>query len=542
MDGGSYRQPFEVTTAILPGPTTALAIDGTALATGDFVPLAFSAEKPLEGKTIAVGYGISAPELGVDDYKGKQVKGKIAVVRRFVPEGKAFDSDTARRTYGDLQYKAFAARQHGAIGVIIIDAPIVSGKPAKSAGATAGSAASAGAAAGKDARPAAPPEAELPGLLATSRGGAPGGGDAGVVAFAVKRDAGEKLLSGSHSVRGAVALDRVRDPVFNVVGKVAAGAPPAARLPGVVVIGAHYDHLGQGGPSALDTEPGIHNGADDNASGTAALLEVARTLQARRSELRRDVYIVAFTAEESGVLGSSHFVRSPPPGLAIADVLAMLNMDMVGRLRMNQLTVLGGESADEWQGVVGPACDAERIRCSLSGSGYGPSDHMPFYSAGVPVLHFFSGGHLDYHKTTDDTAAINAAGGARIAAVVADVALSVAARDTRLSYKKVAPPPQGGDLRAMGASLGTIPTYDEETTAQPGVLLSDVVPDGAAAKAGLKAGDRIIMIGTIEVRNVHDLMFVLGQARPGDRTQITFLRGGARKTVDAVFGRPRARH
>src|SRR5690606_6843752 len=151
-----------------------------------------------------------------------------------------------------------------------------------------------------------------------------------------------------------------------------------------VVVGAHYDHLGLGGESSL--EPGVrgvHNGADDNASGVAGLLEVARRLSEGKRELRRDVYLIAFTAEETGLLGSSHFVKNLPPDLAVADVVAMLNMDMIGRLRGNTVSVIGGGTAAEWNELVMPACAAAGIRCSLGGSGYGPSDQTPFYAAGV---------------------------------------------------------------------------------------------------------------------------------------------------------------
>src|SRR6185295_2599851 len=228
-----------------------------------------------------------------------------------------------------------------------------------------------------------------------------GGGDAGLPAVVLKRAAGAALLAGGHRAAMTIDLERRTKPAANVDGMVKAGA--ADRLAGAVLVGAHYDHLGLGGTGSLapdSHEP--HNGADDNASGTAALLEVARQLAGERDRLRRDVYLVAFSGEESGVLGSTAFTRHPPGGLKTADLAAMLNMDMVGRLRDNQVTVLGGESAEEWKTVVPPACERELVACTLSGDGYGPSDHSPFYAAGVPVLHFFTGPHEDYHKPSDD--------------------------------------------------------------------------------------------------------------------------------------------
>ncbi|MBV8761554.1 MAG: PDZ domain-containing protein, partial [Deltaproteobacteria bacterium] len=161
--------------------------------------------------------------------------------------------------------------------------------------------------------------------------------------------------------------------------------------------------------------------------------------------------------------------------------------------------------------------------------------------AGIPVLFFFTGNHLDYHTATDDADKINAAGGARVAMIVSDIAEHVANRETALTYVKAPPEMSGGDLRRVGASLGTVPSYDEDPSAPAGVLLSDVVPEGAAAKAGLKGGDRIVQIGTVEIRNVNDLMFVLQAAKPGTEAKIVFLRNGKRETATATYGVPRAR-
>jgi Tol biopolymer transport system component len=498
---GKFRQPFDVTIAIARGAKTALAIDGAAIDAKAFTPVAFSGRGDAAGAVIAAGFGISAPELKVDDYKGKNVKGKVVLVHRFVPADKRFDNAEARGRYGDLEYKAFVARQHGAVALVVVD--------------------------DGDAKA---DEAALPALEPRQDN------DAGIPIVALTRAAAAPLAKGgTHTIAVTVDLGPEKATTDNVIGVIRAGA--AAKKKGVVVIGAHYDHLGLGGPDALDTEPAIHNGADDNASGVAALLEVARTLAANQASLARDVYVVAFSGEEMGDLGSAFYVKHPPTA---EPVVAMLNMDMVGRMRADALQVLGSDSAAEWGAFVQPACDAARVLCTMSGSGYGPSDHMSFYAAGAPVLHFFTGGHLDYHKASDDADKINAAGGAQVAAIVADVAARVDAADP-LTYKKVAPPPQVGDVRARGASLGTIPSYSEDPSAPPGVVLSDVVPDGAAQKAGLKAGDRIVDIGGTEVRNVHDLMFVLTAHKPGEKTRVTYVRDGKRATVEAVFGAPRSR-
>jgi membrane-associated protease RseP (regulator of RpoE activity) len=214
---------------------------------------------------------------------------------------------------------------------------------------------------------------------------------------------------------------------------------------------------------------------------------------------------------------------------------------MVGRMRANHLVINGGDSAKEWKELAEPACTAARVDCTISGSGYGPSDHMPFYIAGIPVLFMFTGNHLDYHTATDDSDKINAAGGSRVAMIAADLAKRVANRAGGLTYVKAPPEHQFGDVRHIGASLGTIPSYSEDPNQLPGLVLSDVRPDGPAAKAGLKGGDRIIKVGEVEIRGIEDLMFVLQAAKPGTATKITFVRTGKTQTVDATFGVPTGR-
>jgi Tol biopolymer transport system component len=498
LPGGELRQTFEVTTALARGASTQLVVDGKPVDGGTFTPFQMSSSGKVEGKTVYVGHGIVDKKAKLDDYRGKSVRGKIVVVRRFVPAR----AKSRERELGDINYKAGLARRRGAVGMIVVDLPE----------------------AGKDEQP-------LPALRPRE------GADAGLPIVVATRAVAEPLTRGAHTVTMEVELTPVKTPTANLVGVIRAGT--GGKQDGVVVVGAHLDHLGMGGvgTGALDAELAVHNGADDNASGVAALIEVARTLAPRRAELSRDVYIVAFSAEESGLLGSNHFVAHPPyEGTAVA----MLNMDMVGRMRENLVQVLGAESASEWAGVVEPLCAKQRIGCHLAGSGYGPSDHMAFYMGGSPVVHFFTGGHLQYHRVTDDTPLINAAGMARVAAVVADTALALSTAP-RLTYKKVPAPPRMGDIPMRGASLGTIPAYGDEGKI-PGVLLSDVVPGGAAAAAGLKAGDRITKIGVTDVRNVQDLMLVLGEAVPGQDAIILFLREGKPATANATFSTPRARH
>jgi Zn-dependent M28 family amino/carboxypeptidase len=320
--------------------------------------------------------------------------------------------------------------------------------------------------------------------------------------------------------------------VDNIVARLSA----IERLPGSVLLGAHYDHLGHGGEGSLAPESNEpHNGADDNASGTAALLEAARSLVEHRDELKRDVVFVAFTAEEAGLLGSSELARNPLPGLAPAGLVAMLNMDMVGRLRNNRVSILGGDSAEEWDALIQPHCDALRIGCKLGGDGYGPSDQTPFYAAGVPVLHFFTGAHDNYHRPSDDVVYLNASGGARIAHLVADIALDLTAIEG-LTYKESEAPEPQGDSRSYGASLGTIPDYTGAPDNRLGMLLAGVRAGGPADLAGLERGDRIIELAGREVRDIYDLMYVLRDAKPGEEATFVAERGDKRIEGSVTFG------
>ncbi len=524
-EAGGYRHGFEVPVAMEVEAGTAVAIDGAPLARAEFQPAVFSSSAAAAGPVVAAGYGITAPELGVDDYAGLEVRGKVVAVRRFTPGGDAFAAEDAERRYGDLRYKAWNAREHGAAALLVVDL-----------------------ATGEDP----PAEAPLPEPRIEAMGS---DGDAGLPVAIVSRAAGAPLFAGEHEARVAIALTQRREPAVNVVGVLRApagraepavvasvspvgGAQSARRVAGAILVGAHYDHLGMGGFASLDPDVHApHNGADDNASGTAALLEIARLLAARRAELERDVYFAAFSGEERGVLGSTALVRRPPAGFEPGALVAMLNLDMVGRLRENKLTVLGAESAAEWRDMVEPACARTGLDCALSGDGYGPSDHTPFYAAGVPVLHFFTGAHDDYHRPSDDAAAINAAGGARVAALVADVAAELARRPAGLTYRQTPAPAPQGDVRSYGASLGTVPDYAGD--GRPGVLLAGVRPGSAAEKAGLQRGDLLVELGGSPIRDINDFMFVLRKAKPGEQATAVVDRGGQRLSLEVVYGENR---
>ncbi|PZR11932.1 MAG: peptidase M28 [Archangium gephyra] len=498
------RVPFDVVTAVTSQST--LSIAGKPVT--DFTTVGWSTQGEVKGKAVLAGWGIQDAELGLDDFKGVDVKGKIVIARRFVPENEKLSTPEAQRRAGDLRKKAFVARSLGARALIVVDWPVA-----------------------KDPKEV-PPEAALPVLRPE------GTGEAGLPVVVVKRAAFEsswKNLESRKSIDVAmkVALTFEKTQAFNVVGRIAAGK----KAGGAVIIGAHYDHLGLGGHNSLapdKKEP--HLGADDNASGTATLLEIARVLNAEKAELTRDVIITAFSGEEDGVLGSSALVRSKPEWMNGA--IAMLNLDMVGRLRANELTVLGAKSAAEWEPLVVHACAAARVQCNVGGDGYGPSDQTSFYAAGLPVLHFFTGAHGDYHKPSDAPAKLNAGGMAQIAQVVAGVTRGLG--NATLTYQKLPSPTGPGDARSFNASLGTVPNYGGQQGVK-GVLLDDVRPGGGADKAGMKRGDVIVKLGKYDINSVEDLMFVLMQAKPGETVGAAVLRDGKRVEMEATFQEGRRR-
>lgn len=222
--------------------------------------------------------------------------------------------------------------------------------------------------------------------------------------------------------------------------------------------------------------------------------------------------------------------RYAPEGL-----VAMLNMDMVGRLRNNRLSVLGGGSAEEWSSVIQPYCAEFELGCGLGGDGYGPSDQISFYAAGVPVLHFFTGAHDDYHKPSDDTEPINGAGGVRIAHLVAEVARDLTTLEG-LAYLAAEAPAPLGDMRSHGASLGTIPDYTGSPDNRPDMRLADVRPEGPADRAGLQGGDWIVELSGREIRDIYDLMYVLREARPGEASKVAVERDCERIERSVTFG------
>jgi hypothetical protein len=323
----------------------------------------------------------------------------------------------------------------------------------------------------------------------------------------------------------------------NVVA-VIPGASPALRGE-TIVIGAHYDHLGLGGGGfgALDPDSTgrVHNGADDNASGTAALLEIGRVLGGKGTRPARTIVLVAFSGEELGTLGSSFFVQHAVPQ-PVDSVYAMLNLDMVGRLRSARLLALGAATAREFPALLDSLNTPPRFDLRASGDGWGPSDHAVFFAARRPVLHFFTDLHEDYHRTTDDWDKLNYGGIVQVAQFVADLAWTLANRPGALTFVDAPRPQASAGGSGYGAYLGTIPDMTGGG-ASDGVRITGVRAGSPAEQAGLKAGDIITAIGAKKVANLYDMTDALRSHQAGDTVVIVSKRDGVERRATAVLGK-----
>ncbi|MGH7521926.1 MAG: M28 family peptidase [Gemmatimonadales bacterium] len=303
----------------------------------------------------------------------------------------------------------------------------------------------------------------------------------------------------------------------------------------IVVVGAHYDHLGLGGFGALDTTTAVHNGADDNASGTAALLEIGRVLANRRPA--RTVVLVAFSGEELGTLGSSYFAQHPLPQ-PIDSLYAMLNLDMVGRLRNARLMALGAATAKEFPALLDSLNTPARFDLRPSGDGWGPSDHAVFFATRHPVLHFFTDLHDDYHRASDDWDKLNIGGIVQVAQFVADLTLALANRPGALTFVDAPRPQVAAGGSGYGAYLGTIPDMSGGGVPDGGgVRITGVRAGSPAESAGLQAGDVITAIGVKRIANLYDMTDALRSHQPGDTVVIVSKRAGVERRATAVLGK-----
>jgi Zn-dependent M28 family amino/carboxypeptidase len=466
-----------------------------------------SASGRAEGEAVFVGYGITASAVGWDDYAGQDLSGKIAVVLDGVPPQK--EGATTLRDFGSVRYKLRTAREHKAAGVLLVTR--------------------------KD-LPAPPTDASsmgVPGIVATvaeAKSAFPSAKlDDERATWAVAK-AGKPKSLGAHAALEA-KIDPVEATAWNVIGLLPARAD-SPKKDEVVIVGAHYDHLGMGGPhSRAVGVKAVHPGADDNASGTALMLDVARRFAALAPEARPDraLLFMAFGAEEIGAIGSRFWVEHPT--IARERVVAMINADMVGRLRDNKLVVDGVGTSAGWKPLVDAAAQGLNLDLAFGAEGFGASDHASFTAARIPVAFFFTGVHPEYHMPTDTADKINSEGEERIATLAARLALGVAQAPDKLVFVDAPPDPHRGMRGGFKVSLGSIPDY---AFSGKGVKLDGVRPDAPAARAGLQRGDVIVKLGSHDVANIHDYMFALGELEPGKKTTVVVERAGQRLTLEIV--------
>lgn len=513
---GYYFQTFDMGWGVKLGASNSLTLGATKLDTASgLMPLGFSAAATVTGTVVFAGYGIIATEYSYDDFANIDATGKIVLC--LTGEPGEFDSTSKFEglnytPHSALRAKVGNAKLKGAVAMLVVEGPIY---------------------AGKETEILEPPRADEPYV------------DCGIPALRITRAALAKLfpkfdletiqkLIDSKTEPRSVDVDA--SPVTistNLTRKTVHVKNVAGIIPGdtsVIVVGAHYDHLGYGQSGSLDPKPGkIHNGADDNASGTSSIIEIARLLKSK--PVHETVFVCAFTGEEVGLVGSGHLVKDFPGGFS--RVRMMINLDMVGRVRENKLTILGCKTATELDSLVTASEKGIDLNVTCKGDGYGPSDNMSFYMANKPVLFFFSGAHEDYHKSTDKVDKINFRDMVKVVHLADNVARVIDGYKPALTFIKTseAPKESVGRLRS---SLGSVPDFSQPDSLK-GYLIGDAKPGGAAEKAGMTKGDLVIRMGKVSIGNIYDLMNALKIYAPGDTVDITYKHGNEQKQTKAVL-------
>jgi len=522
--GGSYRQGFPIKIGVTLKPGNRIeGLDST-----EWTPLGFSSSGDFSGPLVFCGYGIDAPAIGYQEFDGIDLKGKVALMLRYEPQekddGSPFDGKRPSR-WSALRYKAMQARERGATAVLFVTGPIQDEGTDKIPALRNDGPES----------PAGLPVAQVK-LSAASRWLAKAGIDLRAFQKDVDRDLTPRSREiGAVTIHGKIAVEDKYVNSDNLAGII----PGKGRLKNeYVVVGAHYDHLGWGGESSMrPNDHAIHNGADDNASGDAAVLVAADGLRRdlARQVSHRTVLVCLFSGEEVGLAGSAWLVDHSP--IPIDKIAAMVNLDMVGRLRGNTLIALGLESAPEWAPLLRDAAIDTKLDVAARGDGYGPSDQTSFYAKGIPVIHLFTGTHEQYHTPDDKPATINAEGGGIVARFTQVLVERAALRDHRLTYARSnAAPTMTGDSRGYGSYLGTVPDFKAMESANGGVLLADVRAGGPAEISGIKGGDLIVSMAGTRIENLYDMTYALQDHRPGQTVEVSVVRGGDTLTFRVTLG------
>jgi hypothetical protein len=534
--------PAVANTAELVGPPGADGVAKTIpLSLGkDFTPLAAGGSGPFDLPLVFAGYGITAPAENYDDYAslaaaggGASAKGNGVVLLRQEPQKdnphSVFDGNQASQ-YAALARKVANASEHEAGGIIFCNDADADGDTLM-AFTRAGD--------GSENR-------RMP-ILHVRRS---------LVDDVVKASLGRNLDTIQKSIddslkpessplagwriRGQTAIERTETEGRNVVailpgiGWAQGGAEAEGkRTSETVVLGAHYDHLGYGGAnSAAPGEHTVHHGADDNASGTALLVEVARLLK-QEGPFPRTILFVAFSGEERGLLGSAHYTANA--AVPLADTAAMVNLDMVGRLDGNKIVVHGTGTGTGLDALVDRFVAARGFEAAKEPGGFGPSDHSSFYARKIPVLHLFTGSHTDYHRPTDTADKINYDGMVRITRLVADIVRDLAAAPERPSYIEVASKEfaRGGGDRPY---FGSIPDFGKPGK---GYAITGATKDSPAAKGGLKGGDVIVRLGESAVTGLEDFDSALRKHKGGETVPVVVMRDGAEVTLQITLDPPK---
>lgn len=485
----------------------------------EFLPAAFSRNGRFQARAVFAGYGISAPDLGYDDYQGIDVKGQFVFVLRYGPDGQ--DSHGKFGKYHALRYKALTAREKGAIGIIYIDDSEDFSGSTLSKLRYDNSFADGGIAAIAISRPSARGILKMAGLDLDSLQERIG-----------QEKKGISLVLEGLEVRLDCDLVKQTSSTANVVGYLEGNDSRSKNE--IVIIGAHYDHLGMGENGSLSPRPGreIHNGADDNASGTAGLLELAEAFSRRRSDLKRSLVFIAFSGEEQGLLGSRHYVSHPI--FPLEKTVAMINMDMIGRMKDKRLIIGGSGSSPVWKELLVRLNKETGFELKFQDDGFGPSDHSSFYGKDVAVLFFFTGVHQDYHRPSDDYQRIDTASQEKVLKLIYQTVLEVSDFDGRPLFTKVRESSRQEATGEFRVYLGTIPDYGEDVE---GVKISGVREGSPAETAGLKGGDVIVECGGRKIKNIYDYTYVLQEFKVGQIVDIVVLRGEQRVTFKATLER-----
>ena len=525
---GAWLQAFEVPVSIRVARES-LRAGAAELAPGrDFAALLTSGNGRAQGPLAFAGYGIAARDHGYDDWEHVDVTGAVVLVLDDRPPGAdAIFAGVHANALLDRAQKIANARDHGARAVLLA--------PAASEGDDAAPLDLRDPSAGPAQSSSAIPVLSLSRTAAeriVAQAGGPSLTERQREIDAERRPASQRLVGVEIDLE--VQIERDVGQAANVIGRLE-GADPALRHEAVVV-GAHYDHLGRGefGSMSPARRGEVHNGADDNASGTAGLLELARAFAAGPRP-RRSLVFAAFAGEEVGLFGSRAYVEHPP--VPLADTVAMLNLDMVGRLREGNLVVFGTGSSPAFPPLLRRALRGLPLEASFNEDGFAPSDQTSFYARGVPVLMFFTGAHPQYHTPDDDAELVNAEGEALVLAAAYRVARALLDADGRPEVAAAKAPAPSGGGGGYGPWLGSVPAFGGPEG--PGVLLQGVAPGSPAEQAGIRGGDRIVRFDGASIANLEEFAARLYAARPGQRVRIEVVRGDERLELEAQLGRRR---